>query len=76
VQPVLRVVDVAVEETPVIGEEHDLPDGRTGGFRHHPIDEAAARRHPGSGKIHLTLGATDHSPEASDLRFRQQGLLR
>jgi hypothetical protein len=52
VHAVLGVVDVAVEERAVVGVVHDLADGRAGAFRHHAVDHAFARRHPGSGKAH------------------------
>src|SRR5690606_38398253 len=53
VQAVGRVMDVAVEKASVVGEEHDLADGRAGAFRHHAIDHAFAFRHPGAWKSHL-----------------------
>ena len=52
VQALLRVVDVAVVEPAVIRIEQDLPDRRTGAFRHDAIDHALALGHPCSGKSH------------------------
>ena len=39
VQPLGRIMDIAVEEAAMIGIEHDLPDGGAGAFGHDAIDE-------------------------------------
>jgi hypothetical protein len=54
VHAALGVVDVAVEERAVVAVIHDLADGRAGAFRHHAVDHAFARCHPGAGKTHVS----------------------
>ena len=63
------VVDIADKKRSVVGIEHDLPDGRTGAFRHDPVHHAFAFCHPCSGETH------DLPPLASPLRhdLLQQG---
>ncbi len=61
VQALGRVVDVAIVEPAVVGIEHDLADGRTGAFRHHPVDHAFAFRHPGSRETHDVHSFCSHA---------------
>jgi len=51
-QPLGGIVNIAIEKTAMVGIKHNLPDGRAGAFRHHPVDHAATFGHPGAGKAH------------------------
>jgi hypothetical protein len=53
-------MNVAIEELSMVRKVHDLPDGRAGAFRHHPVDDAFAFGHPGSWKTHAKLPSKDN----------------
>ena len=52
-QPVLGVVNVSLEKPPVVAVIEDLPDARTGAFRHDPVDQGPAFVNPDARKFHL-----------------------